>query len=90
MKQSRAKGHFQEVTIPIRVVCAWCGKPMGTKTGIADLAVSHSICPACAEKVRAELDNNSKNAAPARQATNRPDANHLLFPGSEPANNAKC
>jgi len=42
--------------MPIRIVCAWCGKPMGTKPGQADLAVSHSICPECAAKVRDELN----------------------------------
>jgi len=42
--------------MPIQIVCAWCGKPMGTKPGQAELHVSHSICPQCAAKVRDELN----------------------------------
>ena len=37
--------------MPITVVCAWCGKHLGTKPGDAFLPVSHSICSDCARKL---------------------------------------
>ena len=44
--------------MPITIVCAWCGRPMGTKPGHADLPVSHSICPECARKLCVETDES--------------------------------
>ena len=35
----------------ITIVCAWCGKKMGVKDGGGITGISHSICPACYEKV---------------------------------------
>ena len=46
--------------MPITIVCAWCGRPMGTKPGHADLPVSHSICPDCARKLCAETDQSQQ------------------------------
>ena len=44
----------------ITVICAWCQKFMGTKDaeGLdADAPrISHSICPACADRVQKETD----------------------------------
>jgi len=44
----------------IEIICAWCGKFMGTKDaeGLdADAPlISHSICPACADRVQKETD----------------------------------
>jgi len=44
----------------ITVICAWCGKFMGTKDagGLDAYAplISHSICPACAKRVQIETE----------------------------------
>jgi phage shock protein PspC (stress-responsive transcriptional regulator) len=32
---------------PLRVVCGWCGKHIGTKNGRGVGGVSHGICGAC-------------------------------------------
>lgn len=32
------------------VVCAWCGKDLGTKEPLSDTSVTHGICPECLEK----------------------------------------
>ncbi len=43
----------------LKVICAWCGKFMGTKdTDQADeptLPITHTICPEWARKVREEM-----------------------------------
>ena len=39
----------------IQIVCAWCGKHLGTKPGDAALPVSHSICSDCAGKLREQI-----------------------------------
>ena len=44
--------------MPIKIVCAWCGLDMGFKQGDAPYPVSHSICPDCERKVRAEIEND--------------------------------
>jgi hypothetical protein len=47
----------------IKIVCSWCGRPLGFKKGEnADLSgipepISHSICPECKEKALAELQS---------------------------------
>jgi len=46
--------------MPIIVICAWCGKHMGTKDA-GNLKpdtrlISHSICPSCAERVENETE----------------------------------
>jgi len=41
----------------ITVVCAWCGKPLGTKDGDGQTGVSsHGICSECKETVSKEKD----------------------------------
>ena len=43
----------------LKIVCAWCGKAMGTKAG-GD-GVSHGICPECLKKIRlGELIDNRR------------------------------
>jgi len=37
------------------VVCAWCGKPLGTKDGKGNTGITHGICKVCAAKVEKEL-----------------------------------
>jgi len=44
--------------MPIKIVCAWCGKSMGAKPGDAVLPVSHGICPECSDKFQSEIDLN--------------------------------
>jgi hypothetical protein len=44
--------------MPIQVICAWCHRDMGKKEGDAPYPISHSICPECERKVRAEIENN--------------------------------
>jgi len=34
----------------IVVICAWCGKGLGTKPGLGQSGVSHGICPECEQK----------------------------------------
>ena len=46
------------------VICAWCGKKIGTKQeneteSIGD-TITHSICPECKQKALAEIDNQLK------------------------------
>ena len=36
----------------IKIICAWCGKDLGTKEGESGGTISHGICPEC---VRAEI-----------------------------------
>ena len=40
----------------MKIVCAWCGKPMGEKPGVG---VSHGICADCYEKQMAGVPNAS-------------------------------
>jgi len=42
--------------MPIQVICAWCHRDMGEKEGDSPYPVSHSICPECERKVRAETE----------------------------------
>ena len=37
------------------VLCAWCGKELGWKDGLAPRESSHGICPACLEAIKPEL-----------------------------------
>lgn len=58
--------------MPIQIVCAWCRKFMGEKECDAPYPVSHSICPDCERKVRAETEvilnaNNSKTKQTERR-----------------------
>ena len=39
--------------MPIKIICAWCGKDLGTKEGETESPVSHSICEEC---VQAEME----------------------------------
>jgi hypothetical protein len=38
----------------ITMVCAWCGKPLGTKDGNGQTGVSHGICSECKAKLLIE------------------------------------
>jgi hypothetical protein len=44
----------------LKIICSWCQKFMGTKKceGLfrEGLDITHSICPACKEKVMQEMD----------------------------------
>jgi hypothetical protein len=44
----------KEKTI-MKVECAWCGKPMGTKNGKGVTGTTSGICPECAAKEWAKL-----------------------------------
>ena len=50
--------------MPVQIVCAWCGQPLGSHPGNAKVSISHSICPNCEEKVRSEMDADSKSPIP--------------------------
>jgi hypothetical protein len=39
----------------LRVVCAWCGAVMGSKDGKGVSGDSHSCCPACLERLLANV-----------------------------------
>ena len=47
--------------MPIQIICAWCRKEMEKKGGDAPYPISHSICPDCKQKIRAEIENNLKS-----------------------------
>lgn len=55
--------------MPLKIICSWCGKYMGTKDaeGLSDEAprISHSICTECRERVLKETEelliNNPNN-----------------------------
>ena len=34
----------------MRIVCAWCGRPMGEKWPYDDQGETHTICPECQAK----------------------------------------
>lgn len=46
------------------VICAWCGKNLGTKTDdqpeTPEPASTHSICPECKQKALTELNTPNK------------------------------
>ena len=39
----------------MRIICAWCKKPMGEKEPINDNRITHAICEECSQKVKQEL-----------------------------------
>ena len=47
-----------------KIVCAWCGKELGTKkadgSGNHKHNISHSICEDCKAKVMGELEQDDK------------------------------
>jgi len=44
------------MTTVLKIVCAWCGKDMGSKDGEGQEGITHAICPDCKKK----FDNNNK------------------------------
>ena len=36
----------------LTVICAWCGKDLGTKDGKGTTGITHGICKECAEKLK--------------------------------------
>ena len=42
--------------MPLTVICAWCGKSMGTKEGHGVEGVSHGICKECFDKQIEEIE----------------------------------
>jgi DNA-directed RNA polymerase subunit RPC12/RpoP len=46
--------------MPLKIICAWCGKYLGEKeasdTNKSTHCITHSICPDCKEKVMLELE----------------------------------
>lgn len=47
------------MTTVLKIVCAWCGKGMGSKDGEGQEGITHSICLDCKKK---HFDNNRKGA----------------------------
>ena len=43
----------------IRVICAWCGKDMGTKPGHSQ-GPSHSMCPECKAQEMATFEKEKQ------------------------------
>ena len=39
----------------MKVICAWCGKDLGSKEGNGIEGTSHSICDRCADKLVLEM-----------------------------------
>jgi hypothetical protein len=46
----------REVATVIVVLCAWCGKHLGTKDGQGVSGVSHGMCQDCARAFLEELE----------------------------------
>ena len=47
------------MTTVLKIVCAWCGKDMGSKDGEGQEGITHSICPDCKKEY---FGNNKKSA----------------------------
>ena len=45
----------------MKIMCAYCGKTMGSKDGEGLTGISHSICNVCYEKLAREVKENSAN-----------------------------
>ena len=43
----------------LRVICAWCGKDLGTKDGEGTSGISHGICKECADRMLARIKRRS-------------------------------
>ncbi|MCK9597605.1 MAG: hypothetical protein M0R06_01115 [Sphaerochaeta sp.] len=52
---------FRELLETIEIVCAWCGKPMGSKPGDGQTGVSHGICPECVTAMKKEGERKWKS-----------------------------
>ena len=39
----------------MKIVCAWCKKPIGKKEPLHNTAISHGICEKCKQKMQREL-----------------------------------
>lgn len=39
----------------MKVICAWCKKPMGEKTPYDNNSITHGMCKKCYKKERAKL-----------------------------------
>ena len=50
----------ETVTTTLQVVCAWCGKNLGTKDGKGQTGVSHGICRKCARKELSKIEAKGK------------------------------
>ncbi|MBI2446467.1 MAG: hypothetical protein HYV51_01445 [Parcubacteria group bacterium] len=48
-KESGEKSE-QEKILKNNIICAWCKKEIGTKEGLKEGKISHSICQDCKEK----------------------------------------
>ena len=48
----------------MQVVCAWCGKGLGTKDGKGNTGTTHGICKVCATKMEKEHEEAQHNKAP--------------------------
>ena len=47
----------------LKVICAWCGKFMGTKEGgNSTKEITHSICCECSKKLKNEAEEYLKSA----------------------------
>jgi len=38
----------------LKVICAWCGAPLGEKDGQGEVGISHGMCQKCFAKVRSQ------------------------------------
>lgn len=58
----------------IQVICAWCQKDMGTKSGNCRDGVSHGMCRQCQQQIREEMYQRKaeKNAAASQPANRKP------------------
>jgi predicted RNA-binding Zn-ribbon protein involved in translation (DUF1610 family) len=46
----------------MKITCAWCKKSLGQKEPLTDARVSHTICPACFERM-IDRDAEARKAA---------------------------
>ena len=54
MITDRRKGEEDRIML---LVCAWCGKIIGTKPPKKDLSTTHGICKSCAKKEQEKIRN---------------------------------
>ena len=43
----------------MKVICAWCKKPMGEKEPLDNTNISHGICPDCFAEVKKDISKIS-------------------------------
>ena len=72
LRASQGDFLFQEETMVLKIVCAWCRKDLGSKecegNGNEEHSITHGICEECRRKVMEEMENHKKPCNERRQS----------------------